>query len=341
MAKVMEQDFCINCRKDTAYKLKQKDIKKVIRGKEYKFHIEEAVCCECGEPFCPPGFMDKNSKAIDEQYRRYENLIEIEDIKKCMALYDLGKETLSKALGFGEITIARYLKGQIPSKEYSDRIRSVLYSVNVMEELLEQNHNLLTDIAYTKAKSKIEEIKTEFSSISPKLLAVIYVLFENLEEITPLMLQKLLYYIQGIFMVNYNRPMFAENCEAWKHGPVYPQVYFLFKKFRYNPIEDERFSLLKGKENVLSKEEKEVIQLVAKTFGTYGGKALEIITHKEKPWCEARNGLAEDMPSNAVIDKEDIFNYFMFVKQTFDLTNEKGINEYIKDKMSEGKLFLY
>lgn len=62
MAKVMEQDFCINCRKDTAYKLKQKDIKKVIRGKEYKFHIEEAVCCECGEPFARPVSWTKIAK---------------------------------------------------------------------------------------------------------------------------------------------------------------------------------------------------------------------------------------------------------------------------------------
>jgi len=335
MAKVNEQDFCINCRKETAYKLQQKSLKKIIRGKEYEFHIQEAICCECGEQVCPPGLLDKNSKAIDEQYRCYENLVQIEEIHKCMALYDLRKETLSKALGFGEITIPRYLKGQMPSKEYSDRIRSVLHSYAIMEELLESNHKLLTDTAYSKVKNKINEIKSDFSSITPKLSSVIYELFKNLEEITPLMLQKLLYYVQGFFMVFYNRPMFVENCEAWIHGPVYPQVYFLFKKFRFNPIEDERFSLLAGKENNLTTEEKEVIQLVAKTFGIYGGKTLEKITHKEKPWCDARYGFTENMPSHTVIDKEEILDYFKTVNQTYDLTNEQGINDYIIDKIRE------
>ncbi|MBQ9572902.1 MAG: hypothetical protein IJR22_05880 [Acidaminococcaceae bacterium] len=84
MANVKKQDFCINCRKETAYKLEQKRFIKNIRGKEYEFHIEEAVCCECGGPVCPPGFIDKNSRAIDAQYRRYKNLISIEDIIKCM-----------------------------------------------------------------------------------------------------------------------------------------------------------------------------------------------------------------------------------------------------------------
>lgn len=191
------------------------------------------------------------------------------------------------------------------------------------------------DTAYSKVKNKINEIKSDFSSITPKLSSVIYELFKNLEEITPLMLQKLLYYVQGFFMVFYNRPMFVENCEAWIHGPVYPQVYFLFKKFRFNPIEDERFSLLAGKENNLTTEEKEVIQLVAKTFGIYGGKTLEKITHKEKPWCDARYGFTENMPSHTVIDKEEILDYFKTVNQTYDLTNEQGINDYIIDKIRE------
>ena len=66
--------------------------------------------------------MDKNSKAIDEQYRRYENLIEIEDIKKCMALYDLGKETLKELLSGLNIDAnveTRIREGQIKYEIFS------------------------------------------------------------------------------------------------------------------------------------------------------------------------------------------------------------------------------
>lgn len=35
-----------------------------------------------------------------------------------MKIYKIGKAPLSLALGFGEVTITRYLSGQIPLKEY-------------------------------------------------------------------------------------------------------------------------------------------------------------------------------------------------------------------------------
>ena len=38
------------------------------------------------------------------------------DIKKIMDIYKIGKAPLSLALGFGEVTIPRYLEGQVPSK---------------------------------------------------------------------------------------------------------------------------------------------------------------------------------------------------------------------------------
>ena len=324
------KDFCITCRRETGYTLKMTTRKKVIRNKEYDFFIEEAICKECGEKINPNGLIDKNVKAIDEQYRKYENLVSVEDIKKCMRLYNLKKETLSKALGFGEITITRYLNGQVPSKEYSDRIRGVMHSCDLMEQYLEQNRDILTNTAYKKAVSQINLIKNEFSAITPKLLAVIYVLFKDLEEVTPLLLQKLLYYVQGIHLALYDEAVFPEECEAWIHGPAYHRIYTLFKDFRYNPIDDERFSLLAGCEESLTREEKLVIRLVTKTFGMYSGKVLEKITHMEKPWCDARGDLIEETTSDRIINKNEIKSYFKQVNKQYDISSESGINEYIR-----------
>ena len=73
-----------------------------------------------------PGLLDANIRAIDEQYRHAEGIVSIDDIQKIMAIYNIGKAPLSIALGFGEITITRYLSGQMPSKEYSDIIKKAL-----------------------------------------------------------------------------------------------------------------------------------------------------------------------------------------------------------------------
>lgn len=35
------------------------------------------------------------------------------------------------------------------------------------------------------------------------------------------------------------------------YGPVYPEVYDLFRDFKYNPIDDARFALLEGTEDGL------------------------------------------------------------------------------------------
>lgn len=77
---------------------------------------------ECGEEMSIPGLIDKNIQEADEQYRAAEGLVSIADIEKRMKLYHIGKAPLSLALGFGEVTIPRYLEGQIPSKEYSDAV---------------------------------------------------------------------------------------------------------------------------------------------------------------------------------------------------------------------------
>ena len=82
MAKERLYDFCMHCRDDRAYTLRKKIVKKEIKGKTYDFKIMVAICEECGEEMDIPGLLDLNMKAIDEQYRRAEGLVSIEDINR-------------------------------------------------------------------------------------------------------------------------------------------------------------------------------------------------------------------------------------------------------------------
>ncbi len=81
------------------------------------------------------------------------------------------------------------------------------------------------------------------------------------------MLQKLLYFIQGVYSALYGRPIFEEDCRAWVHGPVYPEVYELFRDFKYNPIDYARFALLEGTEDAMTDDEKRVIDLINQKYG--------------------------------------------------------------------------
>ncbi len=329
MAERRRTDFCIECRNETEYVLQKRRIVRMIRDREYSFEITMAICSECGEEMSIPGLIDRNVQEIDEQYRETEGIVTVKDIERLMKLYKIGKGPLSLALGFGEVTIPRYLEGQIPSKEYSDIIKSALSSPAFMREKLAGNREKLTDAAYKKAMAAAEGLEVLFC-VSEKMLGVIACIFEELEEVTPLMLQKLLYFIQGIYSALYGRPLFEEDCRAWVHGPVYPEVYTLFRDFKYNPIDDVRFGLLKGTDDVLTEEERDVIDRVVNTFGIYGGKVLERITHNEGPWKSARKGYGDQVPSSELVSKDSIRKYYESVNEVYGVGSEEGVREYIR-----------
>lgn len=322
-------DFCTECRKDTAYTLKKRSIKKIVRGKEYIFNITSAFCDVCGAEMNLPGLIDKNIHEVDEQYRSAEGIVTVYDIKKIMEIYKIGKAPLSLALGFGEVTITRYLTGQIPSKDYSDVLKKALTSPAFMKKKLEENKDKIAATAYNKAFEAATQLENLFS-VSDKMLRVIACLFERLREVTPLMLQKLLYFTQGLSLALNDAAMFEEDCQAWVHGPVYPEVYEMFKDFKYNPIEDARFAIFEGSVDALIPNERRIIELVVNTFGEYSGRILERITHSEMPWKTARVGYGDKIPSSEPITKESIKNYYSAMNEKYDFSSEDGIRSYIK-----------
>ena len=331
MAKERTQ-FCVECREETMYRIQRVPCTKCIKGKEYVFEISEAVCDKCGESVNIPGLMDSNAQEIDRQYRLQEGIVSVEDIYSLMEVYKIGKAPLSQALGFGEITITRYLAGQVPSKEYSNVIRRALESPTFMVDKLNENLDKIGETAYKKSMNAAKELEPLFA-LSEKMLLTISYIFKTAEEVTPLALQKMLYFIQGIYMVLCGVELFSEDCEAWAHGPVFRDVYDVFKNFKYNPIDDTRFSMFQNRFSELSDNVKQAINLVVESFGMYSGKTLERITHGEVPWKDARVNCLPDEPSNEVISKEAIKKYFSEVAEKYDIGSVDGIRSYINSRL--------
>lgn len=324
--------FCVECREETMYTIRRAPCTKSIKGKEYVFEISEAVCDKCGEPVNIPGLMDNNAREIDRQYRLQEGIVSVEDICNLMEVYKIGKAPLSQALGFGEITVTRYLAGQVPSKEYSDIIRRALESPAFMVAKLNENLDKIGETAYRKSMNAAKELEPLFA-LSEKMLLTISYIFKTAEEVTPLALQKMLYFIQGIYMVLYGVELFSEDCEAWIHGPVYKDVYDVFKNFKYNPIDDTRFAMFQNRFNELSDNVQRIINLVVESFGMYSGKTLERITHGEAPWKDARVNCLDNEPSNEVISKEAIKKYFSEVEDKYDIGSVNGLRDYISSRL--------
>lgn len=217
-----------------------------------------------------------------------------------------GAGPLSLALGFGEVTMKRYTLGVVPTKEYSCIIRKALESPIYFKSLLEKNKDKLNSSAYKKAKAASEKL-CQMTNMSDTILATISYIFYRLDEVTPLALQKILYFCQGHHLLKFNKPLFTEDCLAWDHGPVYRKVYDLFKKLTYHVIEDDYYAVIKNRHLSLGDEQKEVIDLVLETYGLFNGKVLEHITHQQAPYNNTNH--------NEIIEKEEITNYYKTLKE--------------------------
>ncbi|MCT4662293.1 MAG: DUF4065 domain-containing protein [Tissierellales bacterium] len=322
--------FCEECREYENYRVEERKRTKEIRNKEITFNEKIAYCEECDSEIFVSELRDENLEAMDKAYRIVESLITVTQIKDLLEKYSIGKRPLSLLLGWGETTLTRFVNGDIPSKTYSDLLMRILESPKVFLEFLIQNRNKITEAAYKKSFAATNNIinKKGICKVETRIESACNYIISRSVEITPLALQKLLYFSQAFHKVFVGTFMFDEDCEAWVHGPVYRDIYFKYKDYGYNPIEDDknRFDCFD-----LSEVEREVIDAVINNFGCYSGKILESMTHIESPWKETRIDIGEDEASSRVILKDIIERYFRQVYEKYNMLNIADIKDYSED----------
>lgn len=152
----MKKIICTECRKFVDYKIELKEEIVLVKDKEIRYNKKEAYCKECGALVWVEELEEENILAPIDQYCKEQNLITREQIIKLLEKYNIGKRPLSLLLGWSEVTITRFLDGQIPSKVYSDKLLS-LFDLNEFLTLLYANKELITDVAYKKVYEKILE----------------------------------------------------------------------------------------------------------------------------------------------------------------------------------------
>lgn len=123
-------------------------------------------------------------------------------------------------------------------------------------------------------------------------------------RITTMKLQKLVYYSQAWALVWDDHRLFDERIEAWANGPVVPDLY----KVHRGKFEVSKW--LKGDPSNLLDHEMETIDAVLEFYGDKKSQWLSDLTHQEKPWKEARAGMAPGERGATIITHAAMAEYY-------------------------------
>lgn len=109
-------------------------------------------------------------------------------------------------------------------------------------------------------------------------------------EITPLKLQKLVYFLFKDYLKRTGNPLFSEQFETWKYGPVIPSIYAEFSSYGSNPINS--FAVDSQNKCYIVSETgvfKECLDNVWKKYATCPGTTLSELTHRPgTAWSKAK-----------------------------------------------------
>lgn len=145
--------FCEHCHKDRKYSVKRETEKTIIAEKEIQYKAIKAICKKCGQEVYIQSFVDRNLRKVNEKYCEAAGLIQVNDIKKLCKKYGLDAINLAYLLDWKKDTVCRYLIGDIPTKEHSDKLLELIADPEkIVGILIEKNELSCTYCKFYNSK---------------------------------------------------------------------------------------------------------------------------------------------------------------------------------------------
>lgn len=122
---------------------------------------------------------------------------------------------------------------------------------------------------------------------------------QNNKHLTPMKLVKILYIAHGFRLGRDDVPLFSNKIEAWKYGPIIPDLYRSTKKFGHKDIP---FDLI-GDTSVVSPEVRNFLEEVYYAYGHLSEVTLSYLTHQVgSPWdmIYSLYGQGENIPDETI-----------------------------------------
>ena len=106
------------------------------------------------------------------------------------------------------------------------------------------------------------------------------------QSLTPMQLVKLTYIAHGWSLAIRGKDLFKNRIEAWKYGPVIPDLYHATKQFGRSPMP---LDLIEGDtEFPVHPDDRRFLEEIFDAYGHLDGIKLSYLTHQAgTPWTEA------------------------------------------------------
>lgn len=258
---------------------------------------------------------------IMKPYINRDEVISADEIKMILDRYRIGKKPLAKLLGWGETTIIRYMDGDIPTSEYSNKLQMIMNYPEYYYQLLLERKDCLTNIAYRKSKQAVINY-----IMSSKICAVAYYIINLCDaDISPKYLQYILYYAQVFSLTFYDTELFPEECQVNNDYIPYRKLYDQMKQTGIHTLE------ISG--NYLTQKEKDLINIVYESISWYGPRALKALGVYDK----SNMKISRDQYNNRIITKENLKNYYRELLREYNITSVKDVAKFLEHHFQDIK----
>lgn len=257
-----------------------------------------------------------------DAYRIKNNLLTSSDIKQIRSKYKVTQAELSFLLGFGEVTITRYETKQIQETSNDNILREINNNAILALNLLEKNKEKFSTKRYEEILAEIKNVidKETYKYLNEqeiickyinytdksilngncildinKLKNILAYITQKMGEVKKVVLMKLLWYIDALSFKNNNKSITGlvyvhmpfgalpiASDELLKLSSIkYDVIYNSDEHLEYKITNNPEFKIVG-----LSKNEKEIMDIVIEKFKDYRSSEISEYMHKENAYSK-------------------------------------------------------
>lgn len=130
-------------------------------------------------------------------------------------------------------------------------------------------------------------------------------------DISPMKLLKLVYIAHGWSLAILGVPLIRDRIEAWKFGPVIPDLYHRIKRYGTGSVPSSCLCNPTASLEALSHDQRTLLEKIWTSYGGMSAGRLSAITHRPNtPWDEIWNKKKGSTYKGALIDDQTIRDHY-------------------------------